>query len=61
MSASDLESIQIYLTHDQKEQFQKACKNRHSTMSAELRKFIRAYVNTPWIEERVYYQPVKTN
>lgn len=61
MPANDLDSIQIYLTPEQKLEFKKACKKRQSTMSAELRKFIRAYVNTPFVEERVYYQPVKTN
>ena len=61
MPANTHKSIQIYLTPGQKEEFKKACRLRQTTMSHELRRFIRAYANTPFIEDRVYYAPVKTN
>jgi hypothetical protein len=54
-------SIQIYLTPSQKKLFKKACKDRQSTMAHELRRFIRAYINTPFQDDRVYYAPVKTS
>ena len=59
--ADPLDSIQIYLSKTQKQEFKKMCKLRQSTMAAELRRFIRAYINTPWHDDRVYYAPVKTS
>jgi len=53
--------IQIELSFELKELFKKSCKDRQTTMTFELRRFMRAYVNTPFIEDRVYYAPVKTN
>lgn len=61
MRDQNLHAIQIYLTIDQKREFKKACRIRQTTMSAELRRFIRAYINTPFIDDRVYYAPVKTS
>jgi hypothetical protein len=57
----DLDSIQIYLPISQKLEFKKSCKLRQTTMSSELRRFIRAYVNTPFVDDRIYYAPVKSN
>ena len=53
--------LQISLTHESKKEFKKACKDRQTTMSFELRRFIRAYINTPYQDDRVYYAPVKIN
>ncbi len=53
--------LQIELSYELKESFKKSCKDRGSSMSFELRRFMRAYVNTPFIEDRVYYAPFKSN
>lgn len=56
----ELVSIQIYLPDDEKDRFKKACRIRQASMSFELRRFIRAYANTPYIDDRVYYAPLKS-
>ena len=61
MSLDDLESIQLYLTKSQKREFKKACRQRQTTMSFELRRFIRAYISSPYVEERLYYAPIKSS
>lgn len=46
--------IQIYLPDVDKEAFKRACFLCDTTMSRELRRFIREYSNNPPIPEREY-------
>lgn len=61
MRRQDQVTIHFFLTREEKHSFKKACFQRNVTMSHELRRFMRAFVNTPFIEDRVYYAPVKTS
>lgn len=48
--------IQIYIPAEDKEAFKRACFLCDTTMSRELRRFIRQYANNPPIPKRDYYR-----
>jgi hypothetical protein len=47
--------LQFYLAKQEKDDFRKVCFQRDTTMSREIRRMIREYVNAEYIESRLYY------
>lgn len=51
-------ALQFYASREEKEAFKRACFMSDTTMSRELRKFIRHFAAHPPKNDRAYYQPV---
>ncbi len=46
--------LQIAITKEEKRQFKKLCFQADTTMSREVRKFIRGFIDNPPVTDRLY-------
>jgi hypothetical protein len=51
-------ALQFYASRQEKEAFKRACFVSDTTMSRELRRFIRQFAASPPGDDRLYHQPV---
>ena len=55
MIIKDADLIQFNTTKQEKRDFKKLCSKADTTMSRELRRFVRGFIDNPPTSDRLYY------